>query len=1122
METSAIHHAPSTISRGIDQGRLHNQWNIVVKMLEELARTCDIGAARLDVDAKQRTYFWTVWAEVLLELDHDYPKAMLCIGKAIELNHDALEWRIIFVRLLLQWTSPILFPGFVGAPFSVSHKGNRPMSIPKDLESNIPSSKQTNIFQPSEVLADVLKEFPPGEQQIILEQFPVDSLQNESAQAVLFALSILPLQSRQQCCHDILFFIREKDWKSLRLKSSLTFIVYLMCIDALKMISCDEIYETIYIETINEYIMYLQIDAVIAKSIMYEALGEYTIARDNLCNLIYNVLPESDADIDTLKLSFQESILYAICRLPLLEKLSGMDAASISSFKRCVSNHSVVKDRIPMTVRSALTFSTAVLLLNRAKSVSSEEDESTDLADALSLLEASQQILEDRGPSPKPMEHLAQSLVQKLPWTLSSPESIINFATPGRVAILMSAISKRGGEMLPNSIKLLEWSINFEVQLDIEILWAMAEAYSQEGDQEKAISLYQQAHDVLILPKEAICAHDNIYTKQENEFSELVSWLSTGPHPSKYPWLPTIRAASICIDRLCDPKRAIAILTKHMKDLHPNKFDTLKEIKSMFNIAVKNVDPVLALMFELAEEGENMPDEDSDVDDDADDLINDSKEGKDEENENASVLDEIIDPSFKETKKQTDKYFEKLGVIDDSGFVEIVFEMGRAYATASRSLDEKKSVCRNYRKGALMFFSHAMKHYDVVVSPNSYPEKLFVEFACASAEEGMLEDAKKIVKRGIELHEASSRLLHLYAILHSSVAGYDEDINFAINICNDLFTSKSSMNVGLTLALLKWTAGEKESCVNLIEKLVDSLENNMNDSKEKRYSRLSEEAPPKNIIFDEYVLDWDRSPQALRLSTEIFVTASNIYRQCGMLENARYCTDLAWKLLHTVNGETICGLDFQDDEDRAELLRRLPQSSGWRLRDACGWGAVRIVDCEAEIIAEYAAQYMAEHDLIKASEMYKVALMEFPYHIPSLMALAEIELSKCPGYEVESSIDKFTNGPDFKLFCDDEFSIDNDLPIDGNGDLDDATIKPKIKSENGWKAVESVKGVARAIHYASLAVRFEDEISETWYVAGKAYEALTCKDEAKVAFWKALELGNEMVVRQFRWALMDT
>ena len=95
METSAIHHAPSTISRGIDQGRLHNQWNIVVKMLEELARTCDIGAARLDVDARQRTYFWTVWAEVLLELDHDYPKAMLCIGKAIELNHDALEWRII-------------------------------------------------------------------------------------------------------------------------------------------------------------------------------------------------------------------------------------------------------------------------------------------------------------------------------------------------------------------------------------------------------------------------------------------------------------------------------------------------------------------------------------------------------------------------------------------------------------------------------------------------------------------------------------------------------------------------------------------------------------------------------------------------------------------------------------------------------------------------------------------------------------------------------------------------------------------------------------------------------------------------------------------------------------------
>ena len=56
METeSTLQHAPSTLSREIDQGRLHNQWNAVVKMLEDLARTCDIGAARRDVDANRRT-----------------------------------------------------------------------------------------------------------------------------------------------------------------------------------------------------------------------------------------------------------------------------------------------------------------------------------------------------------------------------------------------------------------------------------------------------------------------------------------------------------------------------------------------------------------------------------------------------------------------------------------------------------------------------------------------------------------------------------------------------------------------------------------------------------------------------------------------------------------------------------------------------------------------------------------------------------------------------------------------------------------------------------------------------------------------------------------------------------
>ena len=79
-----------------------------------------------------------------------------------------------------------------------------------------------------------------------------------------------------------------------------------------------------------------------------------------------------------------------------------------------------------------------------------------------------------------------------------------------------------------------------------------------------------------------------------------------------------------------------------------------------------------------------------------------------------------------------------------------------------------------------------------------------------------------------------------------------------------------------------------------------------------------------------------------------------------------------------------------------------------------------------------------------------------------------------------------------------------------------------IDSGDNRSFEDITEGATKALHYASLAVRFDDEISETWYVAGKVYEALTCNDEAKVALWKALELGDQMVVRKFHWALVDT
>ena len=132
---------PNHIEREIDQGRLHNQWTTVLALLERLARTCDIGAAQLNVDAKLRTYYWTAMAELLLAHQHDYPGAMVCIRKAVELDCNATEWRIILVRILLEWTSQIILPG--------PDDNSRTMKSP-------PERKKTE-FKTEDVLSEVLK-----------------------------------------------------------------------------------------------------------------------------------------------------------------------------------------------------------------------------------------------------------------------------------------------------------------------------------------------------------------------------------------------------------------------------------------------------------------------------------------------------------------------------------------------------------------------------------------------------------------------------------------------------------------------------------------------------------------------------------------------------------------------------------------------------------------------------------------------------------------------------------------------------------------------------------------------------------------------------------------------------
>ena len=144
MSIIELMYHPGHIEREIDQCRQHNQWQTVLKLLERLAHTCDVGAAQLNIDAKLRTYYWTVMAEFLLEHRYDYPGAMVCIRKAVELDCNATEWRIIFTRLLLEWTSEIILPGM--------HEKKRP--------AGFSPWRNVSEFKAEDVLSEVLKVGP--------------------------------------------------------------------------------------------------------------------------------------------------------------------------------------------------------------------------------------------------------------------------------------------------------------------------------------------------------------------------------------------------------------------------------------------------------------------------------------------------------------------------------------------------------------------------------------------------------------------------------------------------------------------------------------------------------------------------------------------------------------------------------------------------------------------------------------------------------------------------------------------------------------------------------------------------------------------------------------------------
>ena len=206
--------------------------------------------------------------------------------------------------------------------------------------------------------------------------------------------------------------------------------------------------------------------------------------------------------------------------------------------------------------------------------------------------------------------------------------------------------------------------------------------------------------------------------------------------------------------------------------------------------------------------------------------------------------------------------------------------------------------------------------------------------------------------------------------------------------------------------MLKWDVGEHEEAILMVDALVEEFSINLDlasDSALKRQEKKFceyQRANPKekeNIIpglVD--LLDWDRSPHARRLSCEVLLLCSELYREADKLNKSKNCVRMAKRILNSVNASVVEDLKYSCEYDRVELMRHIPMNPSAMLDTAIGWGfdEGRDSECEAAVLAEEAAIARREGDEIYAFETYHLALSHVGKHVPSLLALSELELER--------------------------------------------------------------------------------------------------------------------------------
>ena len=953
----------SDLEVSIDSLRQKQDWTAVSSLIKRYAHVFDIGCASDNGDnlngERSRAYYWVVMAEVMIHHNKDLQNAGFCVIRSAERDAHFSPWRILLVKILLLRTKKLNSDSTANSMSNDAEQNLSTQKSLKDFSSNSSEGIQMNSFETA------MKELDVEEKTVI--QRSLESFKVSHQKAILSAFSALGSDEILRIFMEVLVRLNQVQSAHQDLSPKEHWI-YAICKKVLQNIHISDYYEHYLEKQLSDYNFWMILDAINTRSIIREISGDLQQARSDIQQLIHVVVKQYPHSLINLPAPIRNSLLFACCRLPVLERNMSLPSASLNSFRFCVSGDSIIAPHLMDSVKIALCMTAANMMVKVAfpviknkhfidmnvkvchineqkeKGISDGNQETVEdmVGHAYMLLAHAKNMLDvvlsaDESVAEAKLVNSSVDFITQQPCSLicdiksrlgleykryckSDPENLLEASPAGpfaseHVSILLASTSKylTGKKSnIVNPLDVLTWAMSVSVKPPYDLLWNVAQEYLSPNVNKinESVSLMLQCSDSMSVSKEQSRA---IYDR-----CEMSSLLGLGVQIHKYPALPAMKCALTCLYGLGHPRKAIEVA-----------------IDGLLHNVGKGGKRFVSLLLEKLRSCEN------------------------NSNKFAPVAD---------TSSLSWSLISSWGGTAISIF-QLMLIIAKSFAALGRCSQSGHIDCQVWSKKSCQVF-HFLESTeirdmfdDLQVSDkddwsfeDSFYEKcryeahatFVLDFCTLLSEIGLISTSKNRLqlfldetqRRGVP--NDISNHLHLLVLLKASLDHSDSSLE-CISICDkvtQLCATKSSIHVAnaqLTLARLHWKRTKYEDSIAVLHNII----------------RLVKSNPP---VTDHFFMPESslRFPFQLELlKTGILVECSELFRQHNDLDLAQQCIEDAWLVLYspdliqTIRKSADDKSSFSDEDmqpmnfieaKRIDACRGIPTLIGWRLPSGMGWG----------------------------------------------------------------------------------------------------------------------------------------------------------------------------------------